>query len=98
MSRHHRRAEAAGRAEHRRDLQRGVEVMQAEGQGVWQLQLITPDLVLSSSPPPAQALRAIGRTIGRMMSASPAALCLLCDTEFGGTSVPLAFVMIRRNV
>jgi hypothetical protein len=85
-------------------LQRGLEDLHSEGQGVWQLAILSPDAApafltaaLAGDPSAATTLRAAQGFIQQILrhrSASRAPLCLLCDNALWRKAPPAAIGVI----
>jgi hypothetical protein len=89
------------------ELQAGMERIQAEGQGVWQLSIYGPEAVLAllhnsfvGDADATRTMTAIARLIAgihEVASTPKPMLCLLCDTKFGRRSMPLAWVLLHAR-
>jgi hypothetical protein len=93
--------EAKRKSKRRRDLEQGIKEMHAEGQGAWQITVITPEEVLRISlgyiagdTASMKWFRWIYDLCEQMDKARPPALCLLCDHEFTAQTPPRAFVAL----
>jgi hypothetical protein len=88
-----------GEAKRKRNLAQGIKEIHAEGQGAWQIQVITPEDVLrisigylAGAPAAAKWFPWIYDICEQMDKARPPILCLLCDHEFTPQTPPRAFV------
>ena len=101
MNRKQRRAAAA----HLTAVKGGFECIQAEGRGVWHIRIVFPwealDLFAKAAAGEAEAgrlLLLLEQLVNGLKAADPPLLCLLCDTEFGASTVAAAFVLLMAAV
>jgi hypothetical protein len=85
----------------RREFIRKTKRIQAEGQGVFRLDLVRqcdiPGLFLAAASGDIQAMRTadlIAQYLKMIATACPTALCLLCDNELSPAALPRAIVIM----
>ncbi len=78
--------------------------MHAEGQGVWQFTLITPDVVMAltvqalmGDTTAARTLLASETFILKLRKVRPRMLCLFCENQFRSDSMPAVLIMLHAG-
>jgi hypothetical protein len=99
-----RKIEGKLRADNQRALERELKEMHAEGQGIFQIELITPLNVghlmgkaLAGDAAAGRVMVAFAEFLRRVVSTRPATLCLLCDTAFAPGAPPITGVLMTAH-
>jgi hypothetical protein len=82
---------AKHREERRAEINRGLKVMLAEGQGVYTMTLVSP---LTLPFMDKFIIQACGKLLSAIHNAPPPAMCLLCNNEFVPDSPPAQIVVL----
>lgn len=94
----------AKRRRDRRELQKGLQEIHAEGQGVWQMTCYTKEnaavmaiLAMDGDPYASALLRVLESMVQYIWAASPPALCLTCDNILTRAAMPAAFLVVHAR-
>src|SRR5262249_23308524 len=85
------------------ELEKGLKEIQAQGQGVWRIDVIfpwnIPDLLLRGAEQSFRLLTMVAKAIADMPKMKPSPMCLLCDHVFTKRRpTPAAFVLLFASV
>jgi hypothetical protein len=93
-----------GEAKRRREINRGLKGMHAEGQGIWNLMIYNPadvaGVMRAAAVGDAYArgvVRSLEHMIQGVLTAQPPMMCLTCDSEFTREAMPEAWVLMHAH-
>ena len=94
----------AKRRRERREINKGLAGMHAEGHGVWDHMIYDPpdaatvrEATRSRDSYDRNIVLMLDRMIQDALSASPSTLCLTCDHEFTANAMPRAWVLTHAH-
>jgi hypothetical protein len=85
-------------------LQKNLQAIEAEGQGIWQMAIYGPDNLLQlftdalgADNYASATVFAIEQMITQILTTGPKPLCLTCENQFSKSLMPIAWVIVHAK-